>query len=44
MNTRRILLKAQKVHPTDDRRDRIKIKNHEIKNFCFGQKKELEED
>ena len=40
MNTRKRLLKAQKVHPTDYRRDRIKILNHEIKNFYFGQKKQ----
>ena len=31
--------KAQKNLPSDQRRDRIKILNHEIKFFYFGQKK-----
>ena len=40
MNTRKRLLKAQKNHPSDDRRDRIKILNHDIKNYYFRQKRE----
>ena len=40
MNTWKRLLKAQKVHPSDDRWDRIQILNNGIKNFYFGEKKQ----
>ena len=39
MNTRKRLLKVQKVNPCNLRRDKIKVLNYEIKVFYSGQKK-----
>ena len=39
MNTRKRLLKTQKINPCNQRRDKIKVLKHKIKVFYFAQKK-----